>query len=315
MPQTGMTACCLTLLGVGLYFTPDGVAEKARGTLTDVLRPGCQAVRMVHEFVVPKATRGNEAAVSENGLSVEQLSDALAAERERNRALQVRLAQLTEQNSANQQISLILTKSNRLVFPSLIEAAVLGDAIAEKWRAGKLIDQGAKNGVRENELVVSTRKSKKPLIDLGEDAQISTEDALMLGRCVIGKVERVGRWTSTFQLVTDAQYRGRAQLIRETSEGAFIFEAQGILKGQGQSLCKLDGIPAEKSVHVGDAVYTADRDGLLPTPLYYGEVVEAELGVDDREWKVLVKPIQLPSPLTTVQVIRTTVNPERLAVK
>ena len=130
--------------------------------------------------------------------------------------------------------------------PSLIDGAVLGDAVAEQWRSGKLLDLGAKNGLRENELVLSTRKSKKPLIDLGEDANISTEDSLLLGRCVIGKVENVGRWTSTFQLVTDAQYRGRAQLIRETSAGKFVFEAQGILKGDGNSLCELADIPAEK---------------------------------------------------------------------
>ena len=62
----------------------------------------------------------------------------------------------------------------------------------------KLLDQGAKNGLRENEnWCLSTRKSKKPLIDLGEDAEISAEDALLLGRCVIGKVDHVGRWTST----------------------------------------------------------------------------------------------------------------------
>ena len=136
----------------------------------------------------------------------------------------------------------------------------------------------------------------------------------MLGRCVIGKVERVGRWTSTFQLVTDSRYRGRAQLIRETESG-FVFEAQGILRGEGGPLCKLEGIQAEKSVRVNDAVFTADRDGVVPTPLYYGQVVDAVLGIDDREWTVHVKPASLPSHLTTVHVLRIAVNPERLAVK
>ena len=167
----------------------------------------------------------------------------------------------------------------------------------------------------ENELVLSTRKSRKPLIDFGEDAGISTEDALLLGRYVIGKVEHVGKWTSTVKLVTDANYRGRAQLIRETEGGQFVFgEARGILKGQGGPLCKLEGIPAESSVHLHDSVYTGERDGILPVPLYYGEVVEATLGPDDREWTVLVKPVPLPTALTKVQVLRTGLNPDRLAV-
>ena len=131
---------------------------------------------------------------------------------------------------------------------------------------------------------------------------------------MIGKVEHVGRWTSTFQRVTDSRYRGRAQLIRETKSG-FVFEAQGILKGQGGPLCKLEGIPAGKSVRVNDAVYTAERDGILPTPLYYGQVVDAVLGMDDREWTVYVKPAAVPSQLTRVHVLRTAVNPDRLAVK
>jgi cell shape-determining protein MreC len=174
-------------------------------------------------------TASETTCLSDDTNDLKQLKEALEAQQERNRALQIRMAQLLEQHSTDDQISTSLTKSRRLVLPTLIEVAVLGDSLSERWRAGKLLDQGAKNGVRENELVLSTRKSKKPLIDVGEDLQISTEDALLLGRCVIGKVETVGRWTSTIQMVTDAQYRGRAQLIRQTSEGLFVFEAQGIL--------------------------------------------------------------------------------------
>ena len=62
-------------------------------------------------------------------------------------------------------------------------------------------------------------------------------------------------------------------------------------------------------------MYTAERDGILPTPLYYGQVVDAVLGMDDREWTVYVKPAAVPSQLTRVHVLRTAVNPDRLAVK
>lgn len=282
----------------------------------DLMRPGLQMVRVAQQqtrdFLQSDADAVNPTdprQISE----VQRLTDALEVAQERNRALQVRNAELTERLAVDQNVSPAITRSTRLMTPSLIEVAVLGDAIAEQWRAGKLLDQGSKNGLREHELVLSTRKSKQPLIDTGEDVSITTGDSLLLGRCVIGKVEHVGRWTSTFQLVTDSQYRGRAQLIRETSNNQFVFEAQGILKGQGTSVCRLEGIRAEKSVHVHDAVYTADRDGLLPTPLYYGEVVEAILEPDAPEWTVIVKPVELPPNLTTVNVLRTEVNPERLA--
>ena len=310
-PRFVLTICCLSLLGVGLYFAPDAAVSRVRGTITDAIRPGQVLMR---QAMTSTFGSSSEAGSDADTNVVEHLKDELSIERERNRALQTRLAQLTEQHQGEQEISAAMLRSKRLIVPSLTEVAVLGDTVAEQWRSGKLLDQGSKNGLRENELVLSTKKPMRPLIDFGEDGDLSTEDLMLLGRCVIGKVEHVGRWTSTFQRVTDSRYRGRAQLIRETQSG-FVFEAQGILKGQGGALCKLEGIPAEKSVRVNDAVYTAERDGILPTPLYYGHVVDAVLGIDDREWTVYVKPAPVPDNLTRVQVLRTAVNPDRLAVK
>ncbi len=310
-PRFALTICCLSLTGVGLYFAPDAAMSRVRGTITDAIRPGQV---LLHQAITSNFGRSSEASEEADNNVVERLKDELLIERERNRTLQTRLAQLTERYQGEQEISTAVLRTNRLIVPSLMEVAVLGDTVAEQWRSGKLLDQGSKNGLRENELVLSTKKPMRPLIDFGEDGDLSTEDLMLLGRCVIGKVEHVGRWTSTFQRVTDSRYRGRAQLIRETESG-FVFEAQGILKGQGGSLCKLEGIPAEKSVRVNDAVYTAERDGILPTPLYYGQVVDAVLGIDDRDWTVYVKPAPVPDNLTRVQVLRTSVNPERLAEK
>ncbi len=310
-PRFVLTICCVSLTGVGLYFAPDATVSRVRGTITDAIRPG----QILFQQATTSILGDSSKAVSDADNDViERLEEELSIERERNRMLQTRLAQLTEQYQGEEEISESMLRTKRLIIPSLTEVAVLGETVAEQWRSGKLLDQGSKNGLRENELVLSSRKPVRPLIDFGEDGDLSTEDLMLLGRCVIGKIEHVGRWTSTFQRVTDSRYRGRAQLIRETKSG-FVFEAQGILKGQGGSLCKLEGIPAEKSVRVNDAVYTAERDGILPTPLYYGHVVDAVLGIDDREWTVHVKPAAVPSQLTRVHVLRTAVNPDRLAVK
>lgn len=316
-PKTFIAACCLVLIGTGFYFAPDNVTDRIRGTVIDMLRPGLQAVRLTRsrsEELLGDQTSSFRSGANDQS-EVQRLTQALEIEQDRNRALQIRLAQLSERQLPEQEIFDAIARTDRLVQASLVEVAVLGDTTSRQWRAGKLLDQGSKNGLREDELVISTRKSAKPLIDCGADTCVSVGDALLLGRCVIGKIQHVGRWTSTFQLVTDAQYTGRAQLIRESTDGLFVFEAQGILKGQGDALCKLEGIPAESSVRVGDAVYTAERDGVFPTPLYYGKVVEATLETDAREWTVFVSPAPLPSHLTTVQVIKTDVNPARLAVK
>ena len=312
--RASLAACCVFLTGLATFFAPDGVASRIRGVVTDALRPGQQAVRMTKWKRLGLWSHESERTSLGIDKEIQRLTDELETERTRNRAMQIQLAQSAERRLPEEGISPAFRNSQRLIVPSLTQVAVLGDVVAEQWRAGKFLDQGAKNGLRENELVLSSRKPLKLLVDGGEDFEISVEDALLLGRTVIGKIEHVGQWTSTIQLVTDSRYRGRAQVIRETSSG-FVFEAQGILKGTGGPLCSLEGIPAEKSVRVNDTVYTAGRDGVLPTPLYYGHVVDAELEPDGREWKVRVKPASLPSHLTTVQVLRLAVNPERLAVK
>ena len=302
-------ACSLVLVGVGLSFAPDGVASRLRGAVTDAMRPGQQAVCAMGDSLREGLASLTSQTARTQQHELARLRRELDDAKSRSVALATQLASMNEEREREATLPSTIRRLPRLASVSLIETTVLGDVLAEQWRSGKLLDRGETNGVRESSLVLNSRQS---LVDVGQDGELSPEDSVLMGRSVIGKIERVGRWTSTLLLLTDAAYRGRAQLIQEAETG-FAFGARGILKGQGGALCKLEGIAATESVRVGDGVYTADRDGLVSTPLYYGKVVEATLGPDDREWKVLVEPAPLPSRLTTVQVLRTSVNSERLA--
>ena len=308
-PASVPITCVLLLLGVGLYFAPDGMATRLHNAVSDGLRPGQIAVRQSSARVREQVVSMTASSEKSHRREVARLQEKLQAEQTRSAALTVQLARASDIQARETGLPSAMRQLPRLASPSLIEAAVMGDVLAEQWRSGRLLDRGESHGVRESSLVVNSRAS---LIDIGQDGELSPEDALLLGRCVIGKVERVGRWTSTFLLLTDSAYRGRAQLIHQTESG-FVFGAKGILKGQGRALCRLDGISSVDSVNVGDSVFTANRDGVNAAPLYYGKVVEATLGPDAAEWKVLVEPVPLPGQLTTVQILRTTVNTERLA--
>ena len=301
--------CGLVLAGIGLHFAPDAVSARLRGAIADVMRPGQQAVRATGDSLREGWLAISSPSVQTQQREVARLREELDAANARSAMLVARLAELRDERTREATLPSTILRLPRLAAPSLIEAAVLGDVLAEQWRSGKLLDRGTVNGVRESSLVVSSRQ---PLLDLGQEGEVLPEDAVLLGRCVIGKVERVGRWTSTLLLLTDAAYRGRAQLIHAADNG-FAWGGRGILKGQGGTLCQLEGIAATESVRVGDGVYTAERDGLVTTPLYYGRVVEATLGPDDREWRVLVEPAPLPNRLNSVQVLRMNVNAERLA--
>lgn len=306
---SGPLTCALMMVGVGLYFAPDNVVARVRTTVADTLKPGQVIARrlldLTRENAATMASQSERARVRE----VEKLQSRLNEEQSRTAALRLQLARLTDQQHRDESLPEPMRKLPRLTSVSLIDATVLGDAVAERWRKGKLLDRGEASGVRESELVV---KSDRALVDLGRDGELSPEDSLLLGRSVIGKIERVGRWSSTFLLLTDSGYRGRAQLIHQTDSG-FVFGAKGIVEGQGTALCRLKGIASTESVTVGDAVYTATRDGFSSVPLYYGRVVEATLGPNDSEWKVMVEPVPLPGDLTDVQILRTAVNQDRLS--
>ena len=306
---SGPVTCVLMLVGVGMYFAPDNAAMRVRAAISDSFKPGQIAALRLTGLVQENAALIASQSERFRQREIERLQEQLHGEQTRTALLQIQLARLADVGARLDSLPDPMRSLPRLTSASLIDADVLGNALAEKWRKGKLLDRGEANGVRESELVV---KSNRPLVDVGRDGDLSPEDGLLLGRCVIGKIERVGRWTSTFLLLTDSSYRGRAQLVHQTESG-FVFGAKGILEGQGGPLCRLKGIVSSDAVAVGDAVYTATREGQPPTPLYYGRVVEATLGPSDTEWKVLIEPVPIPGDLTTVQILRTAVNPERLS--
>lgn len=309
-PRTPVVALWLLLAAAALMVLPEEMQARCRLMLGDFMSPGCKAWRAAEDQVQTLVARWKPAASSSENV-MQQVREELEAEQARCRQLEVQLARAHDELQSHRLPlfeSPIESRAERLGQPALTQAAVLGPAHAALWRRGRWLAEGKAGGLLEEAPILA---DGQPLLDLGRDAGLSAEDRLLLGRCVIGKVAQVGRWTSTFYLVTDAEFRGRAQLVRETHDG-FAFGAKGILKGQGTGVCRLEGISAEESVDVGDRVYTADRDGLLPTPLFYGEVIEATLPERGKEWHVLVRPAARPAELTTVQVLRSELNLKRV---
>lgn len=195
----------------------------------------------------------------------------------------------------------------RLLVPQLLTAAVLGEQHGAAWRSGVLLNEGQHKGVREAALVL---KSKAALVDVGLDQRLSIADPVLMGQAVLGKIDQVGRWTSTFRRVTDPDFRARAQLLRMSEQGP-VFGARGLFKGTGGDHCSLQGIAINEPARVGDWVVFADRDGILPAPLFLGRVQQVEGEEGDRDWQINVEPIPVPTTLTTVQVLRMVLNPSR----
>jgi rod shape-determining protein MreC len=300
----------LALLAAGLRSAPTGVADAWRGMTTDLLRPGLEGLRWTQQTLHELAENRNAIAGDRANREARELRERVARLQDELQLAVARSALHAEAGTSSDPAGLAVyvpEASARLLVPQLLQVGVLGTAAATEWRQGLYLSGGGVQGLRESSLVLS---DVRPLIDYGRDGGVAAEDPLLLGRQVIGKVARTGHWSSTVLLLTDAGYRGRAQLVRATSQGP-VFAAPGILHGTGEPTCSLEGIPSTESVRVGDFVYTAERDGVIPVPLYYGKVVEATASPDDREWTIRVEPATLPAELTRVAVLRTLLNPDR----
>lgn len=304
-PWIAAIGACLA--GLALWHAPEALMQCVHGVACDAMQPGWRALNAVSQHIQSQRDSRTNTEIRKLRSELERTQSALARQTDRVQQLSAQAAAWRETRRVESGDLLSASDGERLFLPALIEAAVLGDTLSQDWREGRVLDRGWKHGVREAALVLQGRG---PLIDLGATAQISPEDPLLAGRTIIGKVAVVGRWTSTYLPVTDAEFRGRAQLVRETEQGP-VWGVQGLLHGDGNGRCRLDGVPVEAAVRVGDLVYSAERDGALAAPLAYGRVIEARVAADERTWLLFVEPAPQPSRLTSVHVLRAALNPAR----
>ncbi len=299
-------ACLLWGAAAGLFFLPERFALPVQTTLRDAVEPGRRAAAMLLQRAVPMLRIPPPRSVDRT--EIESLRAELDHWRLEWRRTRLKNAQLAEEMARLQRQRTgpyLPTAGQPLVIPELIEATVLRPGAAGAWRSGRMIDRGAAHTIAESNLVL---QSSAPLIDQGADADLETDQPVYAGRTVVGKIAAAGQWTSALQLVTDAGYRGYAQLAHGETWGA-----EGILIGQGTDLCKLANIPVTESVEVGDLVYTARNDGWLAHPMFYGTVIAAN--ADSHFWEILVKPAVNEIDLTKVQVLTERLNPLRVSTR
>lgn len=288
---------------VALNLAPAKVLEALRSTVRDGLAPGQSFVQQslvsAGALWLPGPAPAGDAPRDRGDL---------AALEERNRQLELELADLRERLTIAEEFGRRpRPQSGRpLLIPELIEARWLGEEIATQIRTKGLLSAGSRQGLSESALVLQSERS---LIDLGESGRLSPGDAVYAGRIVVGKIAEVGRWTSTVRRVTDADYSDRVRVARRTDAGLQVI-AEGTLVGNGSEGCLLHHVT--EPVAEGDEVFTSGTDGIVRLPMYYGRVTAASLEPGAREWTVTVAPAAAASRRQEIQVLRLTPNRDRL---
>ena len=298
--------------GFALTFVPASAVEPARGLVRDALRPGQTLVRIGLEQgrdLLAAAKSWTQRGLAGTRDSAAGIAESPVADDLDRRRLELQIAALQEElrvaRSTGGATAAVESRAP-LLAPTLVEARVLGEETGNLWRSRKILGIGTKDGVVESALVLD---DPRPLVDQGLDARLSAGDAVYAGRIVVGKIAEVGRYSSTIRLVTDPAYSGRARLARRTN-GGLVFAAEGTLVGDGGALCRLTHIT--EPVNIGDEVYTGGTDGLLPWPMYYGRVVDAELAPNAREWTIRVQPAASGQRIERVEILRWGINADRI---
>jgi len=300
--STYWTTAAVCGVAMALFFSPAWIQGPLRAAVIDVVVSGQSLA--VDRFESWRKSACGIAAIDKTPArsgDAAQTQDRFRELESQCRRMRIENARLREELALAEKYGvspLPVATGRQAQAPTLLRVAVVSGETMARWSSLQHLNQGRTQGVTESSLVLD---EGQPHVNQGSDAGIEPELDVLVGRCVVGRIASVGRWTSTIELVTDPRYRALAQIVRP-SEGGGTFGTEGILVGQGAGRCKLNDVPTTQSVRVGDEVYTSDRDGRSPVPLYYGRIIRVE--ESGRQWDITVEPAVKANDLTSVAVLK-----------
>ena len=321
-------------VAAALRFGPPTWGEKAKSLVRDALpklhwawesvsvptRDWLQSQQLLSSDEKNKTTADSADNGDQNSLQVENdrlqqsLDDA-----------ELRIRQLQAQIFAHQEHIARLKRDGVSPFPlhlpapdthsEVITARLIG---AEQDPLGRtqrpLAAAGSQQGVQTADLAIEVPAARGPgaiqqvaaqemILDQGSEVGVEADQPVFAGRRIVGRVKQTGLQSCTLLPVDDLQYRGQAQILRETTRGAMV-GPRGVFCGKGKGKATLEHVPIEQSVNVNDLVFTTGQDAPDDVRLYYGRIAKATIPAGATSWEIEVQiPTTGPAP-TAVQLIR-----------
>lgn len=298
------------LAGAGLVVAPPEVDDALRSVLADGLAPGRIAAYRVEQTVAAYLGDGDPSGGDDD---VARLQLELDVWRQRCLALEDRQAMLAESMHAENRESSLpyrATEEEPLLIPELLQAHVIGGEEGPlRSRMAKILDRGTVVGIATDDLVLADDAAH---LDHGSLSGVGQDMPVFAGRTIVGRIAKVGRWTSTVQLVTDSGFRGYGQIIRNSRQGA-VLGAKGVVAGNGDGTCRLELVPVTEPVSVGDQVFTVAGIGNDRQRLHYGRIIAADYEATTGYWSITLKSHRQAESLDAVQILRESLNPTRIA--
>jgi hypothetical protein len=292
-------AAAVVAVALGLGLLPASWRDRVQGAALDALGPAQAAISATQQSCRQAAARvtgdwpGRAAALEVELAELRAERDALAAQL---------AVQWPDTGAATE------AEAPSLVQSQLVVARVLGRQAQASLAPADLLEIGLSSGVAPWALVTDAPAGDTPMVfDTGEGAGLAAGQLAFTGRRVLGRIGAVGLRTSTLKRVSDLGYRDLVA-VAHLAEGALQITATGVLEGAGDGLCRIRHVDVSRPVDVGDYILTAETEGLLPQPLFYGQIIRAERQPDSPHWELWMTPAAGPRP-SQAAVLRTTATP------
>lgn len=143
-------------------------------------------------------------------------------------------------------------------------------------------------------------------IDRGSKDGIGVNDPVINSNGLVGRVSRVDLLSSKVVSIIDAESSVSARLSKTRD----ILILKGDVQLRTQGLCRLDYIPPDVDVAVGDKVETSGMSSLYPKGIIIGEIVEVVRNEGQFDYYAIVKPSVDFRRLEDVAVIKVTAEEE-----
>ncbi len=304
-PGQQLAAVIVWLVGVCLLILPESVTSRLRSVTWDVALPGEQLVdSTIRQSSNLLFQRPKPVVSPETDARIVELENQLRELRMQNRQLKI------QQGLIPPRIRASSDGTAPLIIPDLLSARVIGRELSRVWNEQPVLNRGSTHGARPDLLVLDKERIN---LDVGKDLDVRPDSPVYAGRMVVGRVAQVGLFTSSVRLITDAQYRGEAGIFHDTGDTGKQLRpiSHGIISGDGGKGCRLLNVSPSDPVEVGDWVFTAEGDGILPHAMCYGRISRAVLKPGAVHWEIDVTPAVAPEQLREVTLLRTRLNSER----
>lgn len=136
-------------------------------------------------------------------------------------------------------------------------------------------------------------------IDHGSSSGIELNMPVVTGGGIVGRVIALSPWTAQVMLVTDEKAAAGAIVGQLGGSGAL-----GSVRGLGKNnLIEMRYVSGLETVTVGDFILTTGQDGIYPSGLSIGEVVQVKPGTATQSHEILIRPSARVDQLEEVAVL------------